>query len=240
MESGVTDAGSGETRPGEDLGHPRGPRWTGPPDSGELEHIERAIEAFQSGECPEESFRTLFDHYYPVVRRFFAKRVFSPEDRLDLTQETFMRVYTGLEGFRRESQFGTWLFRIAHNTHLKWLRRQRPDEKGATPLPTGDERPGSAEAAALATPESALEEVLVDEKQQILQNAIQELPTQMRESTELRVYQELSYREISVAMNLSVDTVKVHLFQARKKLRKSLEDAFDLTRDDLTRDDPGV
>jgi len=226
MESGVTGAGSGEDRRGENPGLLGATDVTGVQD-GEPEQIGRAIDAFQAGENPEESFRTLFEHYYPVVCRFFAKRVFSPEDRHDLTQETFLRVYTGLEGFRRESQFGTWLFRIAHNTHIKWLRHQRPDEKSATSLPVSDERPSSPEAAVLATPENALEEVLVDEKQQILQNAIRELPTQMRESTQLRVYQELSYREISVAMNLSVDTVKVHLFQARKKLRKSLEDAFD-------------
>ncbi len=202
---------------------------TGPADPDpKAERIERAIEAFQAGEDSEGSFRTLFDHYYPVVRRFFSKRVFSSEDRLDLTQETFLRVYTGLEGFRREAQFGTWLFRIAHNTHLKWLRHLRPDETDSTSLPTGDGRTSTAEPAALATPESALDEMLLDEKQQLLYDAIQELPTQMRESTELRVYQELSYREISVAMNLSVDTIKVHLFQARKKLRKRLEDAFEL------------
>ena len=201
-----------------------------PPAGSEAKRIAAAIEAFQAGEDPEGSFRVLFEHYYASVRRFFSKRVFSTEDRLDLTQETFLRVYTGLEGFRRESKFDTWLFRIAHNTHLKWLRHLRPDETDAVSLPgeEGHGGTGTAEITAIATDERALDEMLLDEKQHLLRDAIQELPTQMRESTELRVYQELSYREISAAMHLSVDTVKFHLFQARKKLKKRLKNDLDL------------
>lgn len=196
----------------------------------DAERLDRAIEAFRQGCDPEANFREIFDHFHPVVLRFFRKRVFSAEDQLDLTQETFLRVYRGLEGFRREARFATWLFRIAHNTHLKWLRRLHPDEAGdAVALPESDSEPGRwdvAEPAAIATGETALDDVLVAERQQMLREAIDELPGQMREATELRVYQELSYREIAVVMRLSVETVKVHLFQARKKLKKKLEDAF--------------
>ncbi len=198
----------------------------------EAARLEQAIEDFQGGLDPERNFRLLFEHYYPVMLRFFRKRVFSPEDQLDLTQETLLRVYRGLEGFRREARFGTWLFRIAHNTHLKWLRRLHPDETGsAVALPETDSEPGSwdtADPAAIATGETALDEVLLGERQQRLHDAIGELPGQMRESTELRIYQELSYREIAVVMRLSVETVKVHLFQARKKLKKRLQDTFEM------------
>jgi RNA polymerase sigma-70 factor, ECF subfamily len=194
----------------------------------DAEHLDRAIDAFRQGCDPEASFRVIFDHYYPVVLRFFRKRIFSAEDQLDLTQETFLRVYRGLEGFRREAQFGTWLFRIAHNTYLKWLRRLHPDETGdAVALPESDSEPGRwdvAEPSAIATDETAFDDVLSAERQQMLRDAVDELPGQMREATELRVYQELSYREIAVVMRLSVETGKVHLFQARKKLKKKLQD----------------
>ena len=67
---------------------------------------------------PEGSFRVLFDGYYDLVQGFFAQRVATAEDGLDLTQETFLRVYKGLKGYRGEADFGTWVFRIAFNTHL--------------------------------------------------------------------------------------------------------------------------
>ena len=197
-------------------------------DPAVVARLEQAIEDFQNGNDPERNFRILFETYYPIVLGFFRKRVFSPEDQIDLTQETFLRVYRGLKGFRREARFGTWLFRIAHNTHLKWLRGPRPEEVA---LPETDSEPGTwetADAAAIATEETALDDVLSEEKQRRLREAIEELPGQMRESTELRIYQELSYREISVVMRLSVETVKVHLFQARKKLKKSLQDTFEI------------
>lgn len=189
---------------------------------------EDAITAFQAGQDPDRAFRILFERYYPAVRSFFAKRVSLPEDRLDLTQETFMRVYTGLKGFRRESQFGTWLFRVAQNTYLKHLRRRRPEDN-AMPLPVDNDTETSAHlAAAFSTSETALDTAIDGERQRLLRSAIEDLPRQMRQSTELRIYQELSYREISVVMRLSVETVKVHLFQARKKLRQKIQDADDL------------
>jgi len=202
-------------------------------DPGEAaERIDRAIDAFRRGGDREAAFRVVFDHYHPVVLRFFRKRVFSAEDQLDLTQETFLRVYRGLEGFRREARFGTWFFRIAHNTHLKWLRRLHPDEAGAAvALPESNPEPGRwdvAEPAAVAIDAAALDDVLLAERQRVLREAVDELPGQMREATELRVYQDLSYREIAVVMRLSVETVKVHLFQARKKLKTKLRGAFEI------------
>ena len=69
-----------------------------------------------------------------------------------------------------------------------------------------------------------LDAVLLKERRGQLEEAIRELPRQMRRCLVLRVYRELSYREIATALKLSIDTVKAHLFQARKKLKERLND----------------
>lgn len=76
----------------------------------------------------------------------------------------------------------------------------------------------------MSTRESPLDQALRSERREVLRRAIEELPDQMRRCTELRVYQDLSYREIAAVMRRSIETVKVHLFQARKKLKESFGD----------------
>ena len=186
--------------------------------------IDRAVTAFQRGVDREESFRFLFDTFYDPTRQFFARRVFSHEDRLDLTQETFLRVYKGLEGYRGEAQFGTWVFRIAFNTYLKWLRRADADDKGPERMKGAEELESAwddDDLIAVSPLESPLDRTLQTERRRALRHAIEDLPEQMRRCTELRIYQDLSYREIAVLMRRSIETVKVHLFQARKKLKES-------------------
>lgn len=184
-----------------------------------MSDVNRAIEQLRSGVDKEQSFRVVFDRYYVPVQRFFAKRVFSSEDRLDLTQETFLRVYKGIGGFRGDAQFGTWLFRIAHNTYLKWLRQaDRPEIS----LPGEDN--DEFDNGPPSNDPTPLDDALDHQRQLLVREAIGDLPDQMRRCTQLRIEQDLSYREIATTMRLSIETVKVHLFQARKKLKKSLGD----------------
>jgi RNA polymerase sigma-70 factor, ECF subfamily len=197
------------------------------PNRDDKERIALAVRGFQLGESREQCFRILFDHYYQVVQSFFARRVASPEDRLDLTQETFLRVYKGLKGFRREADFGTWLFRIAFNTHLKWRDRARTQESAPPTVDATETSWEGDELISVAPQPTPLDDSLRHERRRRLHDAIEELPGQMRRCTRLRIYQDLSYQEIAAAMRLSIETVKVHLFQARKKLKADLRDAPD-------------
>jgi RNA polymerase sigma-70 factor (ECF subfamily) len=184
-----------------------------------MNDVNQAIEQLRRGVDEEQSFRIIFDRYYGPVQGFFAKRVFSAEDRLDLTQETFLRIYKGIGGFRGDAQFGTWLFRIAHHTHLRWMQRSMRHQ--TVDLGEDDEDIVSEEPAVDPTP---LDRVMSDERRLQIREAIRELPEQMRRCTQLRLEQDLSYKEIAATMRLSVQTVKVHLFQARRKLKGSLAD----------------
>ncbi|MEE8522800.1 MAG: sigma-70 family RNA polymerase sigma factor, partial [Thermoanaerobaculia bacterium] len=145
------------------------------PNREDKERIALAVRGFQRGENREQCFRIIFDHYYQVVQNFFARRVATPEDRLDLTQETFFRVYKGLKGFRREADFGTWLFRIAFNTHLKWRDRTRFSEAGHPPPAVGEtEVSWEGDELISVTPQpTPLDDTLRQERRRTLDDAIE-------------------------------------------------------------------
>jgi RNA polymerase sigma-70 factor (ECF subfamily) len=186
------------------------------------------VAEIQAGATGEESFRRLLALYYQPVYSFFAKRGFPHEDCLDLTQETFLGIYTGIRSFRREAGFDTWLFKIATNAFRK-RRRWRSAEKRAgeeVPLLTGAEEEPAGVVPVSPLPEP-VEEALGRERSRLLHGAIETLPDQMRKCLALRVYRDLKYREIGIVMRLSTETVKAHLFQARRKLQEILGDYFD-------------
>lgn len=183
------------------------------------ERVARVVQRLRAGEDQEAGFRTLFDAYHGPLNRFFARKGFDATDALDLTQETFLGIYKGLKGLRREDRFESWLYQIATTTYLKKLRSGSTAKRAGQEIPH-DEAGMAYEATKL--PAEQLSEVLEDERQRAMRKAIQELPDQMRRCLALRVYQDLSYKEIAIVMKLKIDTVKAHLFQARARLKSKL------------------
>src|SRR3954447_25386020 len=96
------------------------------------EDLLRAVRDFQQGSGREQSFELLFRRFRPRVERFLAPRVFSPEERLDLTQAIFLRIYKGLEGYRGEGSLEGWVLHVAFNVYRDWRDRQ-PGGRNAVP-----------------------------------------------------------------------------------------------------------
>ncbi|MDH3402901.1 MAG: RNA polymerase sigma factor [Acidobacteriota bacterium] len=190
----------------------------------------RAIREFQDGTRAEESFRVLYETYRSPVRGFFARRAASPDECLDLTQETFLRVYKGLRAYRGDAPFGAWLFRIAWNV-LHSHRAKKAGKKASRmePIPLEEthlERTLTTDAAGQpAGGAAAFSSVLRDERRRILRRAVAALPAQRRRCIVLWAYRELSYEQIAVVMRLSIGTVKAHLAQARRQLETLVADA---------------
>lgn len=193
--------------------------------------VERAVRDFQRGSDREENFELLFQGFRSRIERFLAPRVFSPEERLDLTQAIFLRIYQGLEGYRGEGSLEGWVLQVAVNVYRKWRDRQ-PGGRHAVPevpFDDADRAPEPSAASPLPLPSalaSPLERVVRQERLEALREAIGELPPQQRLCMELRVYQERSVQEIAVALRISPETVKAHLFQARQRLWGKLHGAF--------------
>ncbi len=198
-----------------------GPAVNGSPDGNSgRSAIVQAVQRLQAGRDWETSFRFLFDSYYHPLQRFFSRKGFSQEDALDLTQETMLGIYRGVRDFRHEARFETWLYRVATTTYLKRLRTGSAVKRSGVETSFDDMTPAHEPPAPSV---DQLANVLDDERRQAMREAIAELPEKMRKCLTLRIYQERSYREIATAMNLKINTVKAHLFQAKERLREKLK-----------------
>lgn len=189
--------------------------------------VDRAVARFQAGEDREAAFRLLYDTFHPALRRFFARQGVSPERALDLTQTTMLRVYKGLESYEDRGHFTAWLYRVARNTLFKARRRATTAKRSAVEISHDQvENP----EAMMRTEGRQLDEMIDGERRAALAAAVEELPEQMRDCLTLRLYHQLSYREIGKLKKLSSEAVKAHLFRARKRLRERLT-GFDLGDD---------
>lgn len=179
----------------------------------------------------DESFEEVFNQYYRLVVGFFTKRGFTPQEAEDLTQIVFLRVYKARESFRGEARFSTWLFQICANVFRNNLRDRSTQKRDAEEVPLDlSNESGTLEGFPDAGTDP-LQQTLRAEARERLRTALADLPPQMRRSVELRVYEDLKYREIAERMKISIDTVKAHLFQARQILKGKLGDYF--TDDDF-------
>lgn len=183
--------------------------------------VERAVHRFQEGADRAGAFRFLYETYFRAVERFFARKGFSPQDCLDLTQETFLGIYKGLDGYEHRQRFTAWLYRAATTTYLKRRRTAATVKRAAEEV----SRDGMDDPeATLAVPGRQLDGLLEEERWRALRTAVAELPEQMRDCLTLRLYHQLSYSEIATVKKISIETVKAHLFRARKKLQEKLAD----------------
>jgi RNA polymerase sigma-70 factor, ECF subfamily len=184
------------------------------------------IRQIQAGIRVEENFEKLFRKFRPLVHSFFLRKGFSVDESKDLTQEVFLRVFKGIDTFRGESRFERWLWEIADHIYLNDIRRRKTEKRHGIEQSldaTVESDDGSSPALEIAAPDlSPEEEVFQRQSLKDLRAAFQDLPDQMRRCCILRYEKGLKYQEIAVVMKISIETVKAHLHQARKRLTARL------------------
>jgi RNA polymerase sigma-70 factor, ECF subfamily len=161
------------------------------------------------------AFAHLVDGYKPQILALCARLVGNLEDAKDLAQETFIRAFLGLERFRQEAQFSTWLHRIAVNLCLSALARRGPSMQALDDsLPDQD-----------LSPEGVL---LRHERGRRVERALDALSVELRVTIVLRDGLGLSYPEIAECLEIPLGTVKSRINAARWTLRGLLEEFDDL------------
>jgi len=189
--------------------------------SEELDPVLRLVERFQAGVDPEECFRGIFGLYHSRVEAFFRHKGFPEDESRDLAQETFFRVFTALPTFRGDSSFLVWLFGIMNHVYRNEIRRRRSDKRDATEVSINTDGLGAPLEPA-AEDEDPVSGLIAREQSQALRSALQELPEQMRLCCILRYERGYKYQEIARLMGISIETVKAHLHQGRKRLTAQL------------------
>lgn len=187
------------------------------------------VQALGRGEADEDAWGRIHDAYFGRVRSLFKRRGAAEEERRDLTQETFFRVFQGRGKFECTQEFEAWLFRIAANV---WRNARRAAEAAKrNPFEESldewiDERGFAPRAAEPGLLERPLESLLEKERMVLLIREVQKLPPRMRQCLLLRLFQGLSYDQIARRLRLSVGAVKAHLHQARHRLNERLARHF--------------
>ena len=165
------------------------------------------IEAFQAGD--EFAFVTLYNRYKGPVFTFTSKMLLDRDAAQDVTQETFVRVYENRDRLLRSGAFRSWLFTIARNQCLNYLRRtNRLEVLEEETLPSVD-----AVAAHLERNEAVL----------LVNQVLARLKPDYREVVVLREYQNLNYEEIAAVTRTTVSAVKSKLFKARRKMAELVQ-----------------
>jgi RNA polymerase sigma-70 factor, ECF subfamily len=167
------------------------------------------VDRYRAGDA--SAFDELVRRYQRPLYYLALRYVRVEADAKDLAQRTFVKVFGALSGFRADSSFRTWIYRIAINLCLNHLRdRKREEIRGEL----GD---------ALPAPGAGGERALLDrERGARLRDAIAELPPKQRMVLELRVYDELPFREVAELVGCSENSAKVNFHHATRRLRAIL------------------
>jgi len=159
----------------------------------------------------KELFRLLIKRYERPVYGMGMSFLRNAEDASDFTQEVFLKVFRNLSRFEGRSRFSTWLYKIAYNTGMNSIRRNKDyhslaeDEiESGVDTPEGNLLRGLARGAVL--------------------EAVTELPERFRVCVDLYFFYDRSYNEIETITGYPLNTIKSHVFRAKKILREKLED----------------
>ena len=174
---------------------------------------------------PHADFSAIVRCCEEKVRNTCFRFVENREDADDLAQEVFMQVYESMHHFREDAELSTWMYRIAVNKALDFLRRRKRKKRFVWLVSLGGEHGEDAEV-----PDSGNDphrELEAKELKQILHSALERLPESQKTAIILSEYEHFQNRDIASIMDVSVASVESLLHRARRNLRSELSSYFE-------------
>ena len=189
---------------------------------------DKALEDFQliddaTIKGDESAFARLMDRYKKPVYHMILKMVRNVDDAEDLTIEAFTKAFKSLKRFKKDYTFSTWLFRIATNNAIDFIRKKKLETYSLNTSFTDD----SGDAVNIDVEDRNLtpdEESIKTQKIELVQMFVTKLPAKYQRLVRLRYFDEFSYEEIAQELNAPLGTVKAQLHRARELM-------YDLVKD---------
>lgn len=166
-----------------------------------------------------DSFNQLIKRWERPIYALAYRTLGREDDARDVAQETFLRAFRAIKGFKGQAKFSSWLYRIALNLCRDWMRRQR-----RTPTVQAPEDVDIADLAAEQGPSESIE-TLVGRRQlgRAVAAAMARLPEEQRTAIVLKEYHGLTFQEIAEMQGVPLSTVKTRLYQGLSVVRRQLE-----------------
>jgi RNA polymerase sigma-70 factor (ECF subfamily) len=168
-----------------------------------------------------DSFNQLVLRWERPIYALAYRVIGREEEARDVAQETFLRAFRALNGFKGQAKFSSWLYRITLNLCRDWMRKER-----RTPVSQAPEGIDIIELAGEATPHETIEQ-MVGRKElgRAVSRAMAALPEEQRTAIILKEYHGLTFQEIADMLDCPLSTVKTRLYQGLSVVRKQLEQA---------------
>jgi RNA polymerase sigma-70 factor, ECF subfamily len=178
---------------------------------------EELVAKSMSGDA--DSFNQLVLRWERPIYALAYRVIGRDEDARDVVQETFLRAFRALPGFKGQAKFSSWLYRIALNLCRDWIRRRK-----RTPVVDTPEGVDIIELAAEQGPVESIEDLVARrEMSRVVAEGMQRLPEEQRTAIVLKEYHGLTFQEIAELQGCPLSTVKTRLYQGLSVLRRHLE-----------------
>ncbi len=168
----------------------------------------------------QKAYAELMDRYKDAIYYMLLKMVNNASDAEDLTIEAFGKAFKNLNQYAPNYAFSTWLFKIATNNCIDFIRKKKANHVSLDQNDDDHEKASYDVQSPLLDPE---ENLINQQKAKLLRGVVTKLKPRYRKLIELRYFQELSYEEIAEELELPIGTVKAQLFRARELLYNILK-----------------
>ena len=170
----------------------------------------------------QAAYKSLMKKYHDQIYHLIARIIRNKDQVEDLTQETFVKAFSSLKNFNEEYAFSTWLYKIATNSSIDFIRKKKLDTFSIDkPIQVNDSDYTFELPDTTYQPDKTL---IQRQRSTLIEEAIHQLPEKYKKVILMRHTEERDYAEIAKMLKLPIGTVKAHIFRARELLNKYLRD----------------